>query len=112
MRTYWNASVRNDKTTSSVGIGGQTLAAAISTAITEAIYMQAVNPGAKISITDIEEHCAVCYNNGTVLKPHSRVYGSRMRCPECKGKVPTAKVEDIRFTMPDPANHITLSEVA
>lgn len=104
MRTYWQATVRNSESHSCVMVGDENLSETIAKAITESIYMQAVNPTAKISITDIAQYCSVCYNNGTTQNKKYKY----VRCPECKGKVPTATVDPIDFTMPDPANRISL----
>ena len=102
MRTYWTAQVTGNESRHSCSTNGDTLAASIERAITEAIYRQAINPTERISI-DVEEYCVECFNHGTVLKRHKQV-----RCPECKGKIATGKVDTITFRMPDTSNRISL----
>lgn len=102
MKTYWQYSVSvNDRMISSCG--KNTLSLALEAAITDAVYYQAIYPSHRIIIGGIEEICSECSNTGAIIRRHKQT-----RCPECRGKVPTAVINPIVFKMPDPANRISL----
>jgi hypothetical protein len=106
MTTYWNVAVSVDGRVV-CSSGDETLSKAISRAISDCVYYQAVYPGSKIAVCEIAESCAKCYNQGTVniRKPRSVKV---VKCPACKGKLATGCLEPIPFAMPDAANRITL----
>ena len=106
MQTYWHVSVAVDGRVV-VSLGDAALSKALSEAIREAVYFQAIYPEGQVALVDIRETCFRCDNEGEVKirRPRSiRI----VRCPECKGKPATARVDDIPFRMPDSANKISL----
>ena len=86
---------------------GEGMARALARAVTDAIYYQAVYPAAKVAIVDVRESCAGCHNAGTVTVRRPRS-ARAVRCPECRGKGATGRLDDIPCVMPDPANRVTL----
>lgn len=105
MRTYWNASVSVDGACK-CSTGADELREAISRAVADCVYYQAQYPASAISF-EVIEHCAECHNEGTV-RNYSRIKFTRMRCPNCKGKLAQGKIENVQFRMPDSANNIRL----
>lgn len=84
--------------------GGQpTLASAISEGIWDALYYKNNYPDSVV-IFNILEYCEKCGHSGTI--PAKGLYKTK-RCPECKGKVPAFKIENITLAIP---NNIKLSE--
>jgi hypothetical protein len=103
MKTYYTFTVHiNDHGGATCG-NADTLEGAIQEAVASAIYCKAHNPGAPIQY-ELIECCAVCHNEGTVARPKFK----RVRCPECKGKCPTAKIGPISLKMPSEHNNIKL----
>jgi hypothetical protein len=115
VKTYWSWEVRVDGRCT-VSAGDEKLSTALSRAISDAVYYQAVYPAAKITIAEIREACSGCHNAGEVSKKLSRhtlqhPCGTKLvRCPECKGKGAYGELADIPFVMPDSANCITLTQ--
>ena len=109
MQTYWDVSVRIEGQSGSMSTGDVSLERTIERAITEAIYYQAVYPGQRVYIDGIRQVCSVCHNNGKLSVARKYKGFDVKRCPECKGKVPTATLDRINFIMPDSANRITLT---
>lgn len=100
MSTYWQAGVSVDGV-QRVSMGGDpTLSGVIGRAIKDAIYYQAIYPEAAIVIEDMREVCGGCCNDGEVTKRGPRS-SKRIKCPVCKGKVPTATAEPIRLRLPE-----------
>jgi hypothetical protein len=106
MKTYWSAAVAVDGRVV-VSSGDETLARALARAVTDAVYYQAIYPGAKVAVVDVHESCARCHNAGTVTVRRPRS-ARTVRCPVCRGKGATGRLGDIPFVMPDPANRVTL----
>lgn len=108
MQTYWNYEITVDGRCM-MSAGDVSLSATLGRAIQDAVYYQAVYPDAKIVIGGIQEQCSKCHNLGkiTVRRPRS---SKRVNCPECKGKLAHGALDPIQFTMPDPANRITLAQ--
>jgi hypothetical protein len=108
MKTYWSYEVRIDGRCT-VSSGDEKLSTALSRAISDCVYYQAVYPVAKITIAEIREACAGCHNTGEISKK-LRNCSRLVRCPECKGKCAYGEMTEIPFVMPDPANRITLTQ--
>jgi hypothetical protein len=106
MKTYWSTAVAVDGRVVASS-GDETLAKALSRAVTDAIYCQAVYPAAKVAIVDVHESCALCHNAGTVTVRRPRS-ARTVRCPACRGMGARGRLDDIPFVMPDPANRVTL----
>jgi hypothetical protein len=106
MKTYGSTAVAVDGRLV-VSSGDETLARALSRAVTDAVYYQAVYPTAKVAIVDVRESCARCHNAGTVTVRRPRS-ARTVRCPACGGKGARGRLDDIPFVMPDPANRVTL----
>jgi hypothetical protein len=115
VKTYWSYEVRVD-TRCVCSAGDDKLSNALSRAISDCVYYQAVYPAAKITIAEIREACSGCHNAGEISKKLSRrtlpnPRGVKLvRCPECKGKGAHGELAEIPFVMPDPANRITLAQ--
>src|SRR5690349_13924644 len=105
MKTYWSTAVVVDGRVV-VSSGDETLARALARAVTDAVYYQAVYPAAKVAVVNVHESCASCHDAGTVTvrQPQS---ARTVRCPACRGKGATGRLDDIPFVMPDPANGVT-----
>jgi len=110
MKTYWQVSVRMSGSISSVITCDETLSGAIQKAITDAIYYKAIYPERQVTIEDLHELCALC--GGTGLVPAASHSIRTKRCPECKSKSLPPPISPITLIMPDPANRITLTQVA
>ena len=93
MQTYWNSTVRthhDGRAGVSTVSSATTLPEALAMAVQDASYYR-LSCGYEVTI-ELREHCARCENTGTVRK------GKRIiRCPECKGKVPTGHVAPFPF---------------
>jgi hypothetical protein len=105
--TYWSYSVSVDGTCK-CSAARDSVNEAISHATRDAIYYQAIYPQSTVQIDGLREHCNCCHNDGTIRKrrPRSVVV---VKCPECKGKLPTGEIGPIPFLMPDSANGVSLS---
>lgn len=104
--TYWSTTIYvNDFP--KVCSGDKTLSEALSRAMSDAIYYQAMYPDCKISIREIEESCARCHNTGKVQQNGRRVI-KMVRCPECRGKCAHGRLDDIPILLPDPPNGVRI----
>jgi len=95
MKTYWNAEVRVNDNLKLCAVDS-TLAKMLESAISSAVYYQAIYPSSRVSITGLTESCSACHNNKVVRSVRRTV-----RCPECKGKGATGRLDDMLFRMPD-----------
>lgn len=103
MKTYWGFAVQIGEHGGATMGSADTLEGAIQEAVAVTIYHVAHNPERDIRY-ELHERCAVCHNEGTVARPKFK----RVRCPECKGKCPTAKIGPISLKMPNEHNNIKL----
>jgi hypothetical protein len=106
-KTYWNVEVTVDGQCK-CSTGGETLADAIRRALSDAIYYQAIYPGAKVALCGLRESCAACGNAGTVTVRRPRSWKTG-KCPECRGAGASGVCGDIPLEMPDSANGIRLA---
>jgi hypothetical protein len=109
VKTYWSYEVRVDGRCV-CSAGDEKLTDALSRAISDCVYYQAVYPAAQVTIADIREACAGCHNTGEISKKKDARHTRLVRCPECKGKGAHGEMAEIPFVMPDPANRITLTQ--
>ena len=108
--TYWRYTIYVDGYAGKRGVvcdSSSTLGDMLSRAIAHAVYYQATYPGKRVTIGDIREMCFICHNEGRARGVTG--LGRLARCWHCKGKVPTGRVDDVVFCMPDPANNIRLT---
>lgn len=106
MKTYWGFTVQINEHGGATMGSADTLEEAIQEAVASAIYYVAHNPERVIRY-ELEEKCLACHNAGTV-RNYSRTKYTLKRCPECKGKCPTAKIGPIALKMPNEHNNIKL----
>lgn len=108
IKTVWGIGVRVDGRTA-VMTGDVTMAKAIERGIQHATYYQAIYPEATITLDDISESCAVCYNEGVILPDKRKRY---VRCPSCRGKGVHNSCEPITFRLSDDTSKVRLVQTA
>lgn len=103
-KTYWSVAAEVDgcvKCTSRK----PTLNEAITEGFASSLYYHSVYPAA-VHTTTVAEKCDGCHNEGVVQRPRFKT----VRCPECRGKVPT---ESHTFVVRLPFNGVmTIQEPA
>ena len=109
MKTSWSVSVAvNGRVGASTG--DVTLAKALERGIQSATYYKTVYPESTITIQDIFEQCATCWNTGKTNRMNGRI--RKVRCPECRGKGAQGSVDPITFRLSGDSSKITLIQTA
>ncbi len=115
MTTCWGISVSIDGTVK-VSTGDTTLEKTLERGIQDASYYQAIYPEAKITL-HAEEQCPMCWGRGYLIRTVKSAIGAKtVRCPNCKGKVPTNTLGNtlgpITYRLSDDSSKIRLVQTA
>jgi hypothetical protein len=102
MNTYWQVMVQTydgDKRGTSCECGKPELESALAEGIELASFYR-LSAGHESVTIELTECCNRCFNSGTVI--HRGIRSSkRVRCPLCKGKIPSGHIGPIPFRLHD-----------